>query len=323
MRFPPVKALTNIVSKATNSNLNLAVQEAPKYLTTFKDDVVYKKMNDINKWYTKIIGLDEVKLYQDRVFDLQQKLLNAQDKRREISLLLTEIRNKSNELQDQIHKVKRQDDLQKFLDLMKDETEVLKQEKHVVEMFSNSDREEREIFAAFTNAIRDSHEKQRLQLEYTKYFGLILSITGSFLAFMYSTLKKNDLKYFIEEKLTEIAAAPDQYKANNLNEFIENKIKGIAVDLKSLGLSKSLLANIQESQIKSENVMNTILHNHQQLMNVINKQTAPPPKSLAVLEEQVYLPTVSKLNEMPDGEKLLWFSVLSLVGLMILKKLFN
>lgn len=51
-------------------------------------------------------------------------MLKTQEKRREVGKQLTDIRQKSLELQDQIHKVKRQEDLQKFLDLMKEETEV-------------------------------------------------------------------------------------------------------------------------------------------------------------------------------------------------------
>lgn len=38
-------------------------------------------------------------------------------------------------------------------------------------------------------------------MEYTRYFGLILGITGSFLTFVYSTVKKHDLKKFIEKNL--------------------------------------------------------------------------------------------------------------------------
>lgn len=38
-------------------------------------------------------------------------------------------------------------------------------------------------------------------MEYTKYFGIVLSITGSFLAFVYSTLKKDQLKQMIDERL--------------------------------------------------------------------------------------------------------------------------
>ncbi|XP_022902778.1 mitochondrial potassium channel-like [Onthophagus taurus] len=196
---------TNIV-KTFSNNLNLTVLDAPKLVSHFKEKIIYKKVNDLNSWYTRVIGLDEVKLYQDRVVDLQDKLLTAQERRREMGFALSLIRKKSNELQDRLHKVKRQDDLQLFLDLMREETEILKQEREVQDMFVNYDREEREIFTAFANAIRDSHEKQRSQVEYTKYLGLILSILGSFLGFAYSSIRKDDLKKFIEGKIEEISS---------------------------------------------------------------------------------------------------------------------
>lgn len=132
---------------------------------------------------------------------LQEKLLALQDERRRIGQELTDIRKESNSLQDQIHRVKRHEDYQRFLDLMRAETEVLKREQEVVKAFGDCDKYEREIFTAFTSAIRDSHEKQRAQVEYTKYFGLVLGILGSFLTFIYSTYKKYDLKWFLEEKL--------------------------------------------------------------------------------------------------------------------------
>lgn len=156
---------------------------------------------------------------------MQEKLLNAQEKRRNISQHLQEIRKRSNHLQDQIHNVRRQENLQRFLELMKEETEVLKLEDEINQQFQECDREEREIFTAFTNAVRDSHEKQRAQVEYTKYFGIILSIVGSLLTFCYSTVKKHDLKRCIEEniaKMGTVAMAPPvvekiQNVANNNN----------------------------------------------------------------------------------------------------------
>lgn len=101
--------------------------ELPKYVNNFKisKDTVYGKIKDVNTWYTKIIGLDEVKLYQDKVTHLQERLLAAQEKRRNVGLQLAEVRSKSKDLQDQIHKVKRQENLQQFLELMREETEVL------------------------------------------------------------------------------------------------------------------------------------------------------------------------------------------------------
>lgn len=85
----------------------------------------------------------------------------------------------------------------------------MRQENEVTKAFTECDREERDVFTAFTNAIRDSHEKQRAQLEYTKYLGLILSITGSFLVFVYSTIWKENLKRFIETTVTKSSVASE------------------------------------------------------------------------------------------------------------------
>nr|CAH7713821.1 unnamed protein product [Callosobruchus chinensis] len=201
-----VRLINNPKLDSLRKSIKLAVAEAPQYLNNIVKEenkkIVYDKFTHLNKWYTKIIGLDEVKLSQDKVTALQEQLLNTQEKRRDIGKQLAEIRKQSLELQDAIHKVKRTDEFDRFLELMKQETEVLKLEKSIASTFQDYDQAERELFTAFTNAIRESHEKQRAQLEYTKYFGLVLSIAGSFLAFIYSTAKKHDLKKFIEEKMT-------------------------------------------------------------------------------------------------------------------------
>lgn len=123
----------------------------------------------------------------------------------------------------------------------------------------------------------------------------MLSIAGSFLAFTYSSLRKTDLKNFIADHMQEISTNPDQLAAV---------------------LSPPLLKNIEENQRKNEVIMETIMNNHRQLMYTINKQRNSPSQAVQAIKGV-------DLNDMPDGEKLLWFSVLSLVGLMILKKFFN
>lgn len=113
---------------------------------------------------------------------------------------------------------------------------MLKLEQNVSHTFQDYDRTERELFTAFTNAIRDSHEKQRAQMEYTKYFGLILGIAGSFLTFVYSTVKKNDLKRFIEKNLD----------VSNLNEETRREIIRV-------GVRVSELANVMQRNIIQQN----------------------------------------------------------------------
>ncbi|XP_018565697.1 uncharacterized protein LOC111692935 [Anoplophora glabripennis] len=218
-------------------SLRLTIDEAPQYLSKVREEnkkLMYDKLNRLNKWYVKVIGLDEVKLYQDRVTSLQDQLLETQEKRREVGRQLADIRQKSLELQDQIHKVKRQEDLQKFLDLMREETEILKLENSVSRTFQDYDQTERELFTAFTNAIRDSHEKQRAQLEYTKYFGLILSMAGSFLAFVYTSVKKQDLKRFMEEKLSSLERAGGDPVVLNLIQANEHTVREVIKNRQAL-----------------------------------------------------------------------------------------
>lgn len=109
-------------------------------------------------------------------------------------------------------------------------------EQSVSRTFQDCDKTEREIFTAFTNAIRDSHEKQRTQMEYTKYFGLMLGIAGSFLTFVYSTLRKHDLKMFIEKQLrneatkNELAKVSEQVnEISRLVGYSNNKIEAISI----------------------------------------------------------------------------------------------
>lgn len=220
MRLSILRRFSATTSKHVLSRFK---SEAPIYWETLKTvnrEAFQKKIESLNNWYTRFLHLDEVKLYQDRVVALQERLLEAQEKRREIGRSLAEIRKKSNQLQDEIHKVKRQENLEQFLGLMKEETEVLRLENQVARSFQECDQAERELFTAFTNAVRDSHEKQRAQVEYTKYFGIILSIAGSFLAFCYTTLRKDDLKRFIEESLSRSLVANPNLSQNSDNDVI-------------------------------------------------------------------------------------------------------
>ncbi|XP_050314723.1 uncharacterized protein LOC126749116 [Anthonomus grandis grandis] len=206
MRFTlPVRQIaTNQTIEALKKSISKTIAEATPHIQAAKANqvkILSQKFSQFNDWYVKITGLDKVNLAQEKVNALQDQLLEIQAKRRDVSRQLTTIREKSMELQDEIHKIKRQDDLEKYLELMKKETEVLKLEKSISKTFQDYDQTERELFTAFTDSIRDSHEKQRAQMEYTKYFGIILSITGSFLAFVYTTLRKQQLKEIISESL--------------------------------------------------------------------------------------------------------------------------
>ncbi|KAF5283110.1 hypothetical protein FQA39_LY17417 [Lamprigera yunnana] len=281
-------SITNIINK----KLRVGVAEAPKYINKVKDELIVRKVTEANKWYTKVLGLDEVQYQQQRVILLQEKLLDVQEKRREIARNLMAIRKHSNELQEQLHKVKRQDDMQLFLDLMKAETELLKEEIETTDLFNVCDREEREIFTAFTNAVKDSHEKQRAQLEYTKYFGIILSILGSFLTFCYSTFRKRDLQNYINQRLS-IENGGNVMPI--LLQLQENQ-KNITSLMHYINNEKSVVSIMEQNQkhlvklLDNSNMLNTITKNHKELLFVLNhvsQQQAPVQQLTPQIQPQM------------------------------------
>ncbi|XP_018336367.1 uncharacterized protein LOC108744904 isoform X2 [Agrilus planipennis] len=110
----------NIVSKLNTNSANKPYKPFKFSIT----EAIKHIFHDLNNWYVNFIGLAEVKKYQDRVVQVQAQLLETQEKRREIGKLLADIRIKSTQLQDEIHKHKREDDLDKFLEVMREETEI-------------------------------------------------------------------------------------------------------------------------------------------------------------------------------------------------------
>ncbi|ENN74005.1 uncharacterized protein LOC109541274 [Dendroctonus ponderosae] len=203
-------------------SINKTIADAAPHIQAAKEKqmkILSSKLIQFNDWYMRITGLDKVTLAQEKVTALQDQLLQIQEKRRSVGSQLAEVRQRSIDLQDELHKVKRQEDLERFLELMKKETEVLKLEKSIANTFQQYDQTERELFTAFSDSIRDSHEKQRAQMEYTKYFGFVLSIAGSFLAFVYSTLRKEQLKQIIDERLKKVT----ELNVNMMNTMLANR----------------------------------------------------------------------------------------------------
>lgn len=69
----------------------------------------------------------------------------------------------------------------KYLSLITEEHNVLKEERALMEAFQNTEKRERLCFSKLSNAVRDSHEKERAQAEKTKYWSVIGSVIGTLL----------------------------------------------------------------------------------------------------------------------------------------------
>ncbi|KAF5284156.1 hypothetical protein FQR65_LT00156 [Abscondita terminalis] len=214
--------------------INNKLQAPKNYVNHIKNDLIVKKLTEANKWYTEFLGLDKIQSQQERVMKLQNKLLDVQERRRDLGHQLVVVHKRSNELQDVLYKINKHEDSQRYLNLTREKIEILKNEIDVSNKFKNCEHEERETFTAYTNAIKDSHEMQRAQYEYNKYFGIILSIFGSFCVFCYSTLRKRDVENCIDERLDKNEVIL------KMKEIITNKSDDNTVSYLSYGGIKTL-----------------------------------------------------------------------------------
>ena len=76
----------------------------------------------------------------------------------------------------------------RYLILVTQEHQVLKDESQFRDEFKLFEKKERECFSALSNAVRDSHEKERAQAEKTKYWSVLGSILGTCIGIFFTTI---------------------------------------------------------------------------------------------------------------------------------------
>lgn len=58
----------------------------------------------------------------------------------------------------------------------------------MTDKFNLYEREERELFTTLTTSVKDSHEKERIQANKTKYLSIIGSVVGALIGIIGSTV---------------------------------------------------------------------------------------------------------------------------------------
>jgi hypothetical protein len=95
---------------------------------------VYRPEYDkVISWYERVTGLSEVRVAQDRVLESQKQFMNAQDRRRDISVELRTIQNKLKDIRNELLNTSRSED--RYIELVTQEHTLLKQKtKHTQHM---------------------------------------------------------------------------------------------------------------------------------------------------------------------------------------------
>ncbi len=155
------------------------------------------------KRYENFVGLTEVKAAQALVVREEKLFIQSQEQRRTAQTELSEVQSQLKALHTELERTHRGED--KYLELITEEHQIIKSETAIVESIRALERQEREQFSRLSNAVRDSHEKERAQAEKTKYWSVIGSVIGTCLGVIGTTvnnrLRMRELRQVVKDSV--------------------------------------------------------------------------------------------------------------------------
>lgn len=172
--------------------------------------------------------------------------------------MLEDKRRRSSELQEQLYQIDRRENEQRFFSLIKQETQIIREEKELSTEFETLDKTEREVFTSLSNAVRDSHEKEKSQSEYTKYWGIILSIVGTIVGAVISTI---------------ISTVRNRQIVGGMEKKLENILIEQKVQLEqALKPNKALVTLDKDTALNFKEMRNVIVNSQEEILNTYYKE---------------------------------------------------
>jgi len=232
-------------------------------IRTPDEEWYYKKVSFWMKRYENFVGLTDVKAAQARVVESEKRFIQMQDKRREAQASIAEVQKRIKDIHLEFEKTHRGED--KYLALVTQEHQVLKEERNLLEEFKFFEKAEREYFSALSNAVRDSHEKERAQAEKTKYWSVLGSILGTCLGIFGTTInnrmRMNELRRLVAQNSTgeeireigsEITRSLDEHEKelSSLTVQVHGILNQAKTGLENLDKVESVVDSLKKSEEK-------------------------------------------------------------------------
>lgn len=142
----------------------------------------------VNYWwgrYEEFVGLNEVREAQTKVTEAEAAFMVARGIVREAHTSLEALQGRLKEVRDRLDRVSREE--AHYLELATMEHKLLQEERRLRMAYESAESSEREKFALFSAAVRESHEKERTRAERTKNWSVIGSVLGALIGVMGST----------------------------------------------------------------------------------------------------------------------------------------
>jgi len=249
----------------------------------------YKRVNFWMKQYENFVGLTEVKASQAKVVEMEKDFIEAQNLRRETHGQIADISKRIKDLHGELEKTNRGED--RYLVLVTQEHQVLKEEREMKEHASAVEKGERDCFSKLSNAVRDSHEQERAQAEKTKYWSVIGSIIGTCIGIIGTTInnrmRMNELRKLVSQNssVEEIRGIGDEISENlsghqlhlkGMVEKVQDILNQTGEGMANISHVQPLVESLKESSdkinIKSlEDVVSQLYHRQMELAEVISE----------------------------------------------------
>lgn len=202
--------------------------------------------------YEEFVGINEVREAQGKVTEAENVFMVARGIVREARESVEAQQIKLKEIRDRLDRVSR-DDTQ-YLELATLEHRLLQEEKRYRAAYLNAEESEREKFALFSAAVRESHEKERTRAEKTKNWSIIGSVLGAIIGVLGSTyvnrVRLQELKVLVLEA---------QKGPINLQEAIKEQASSYYLQQKDLGDVIADLKNVLQTRTSQEIKGGTLL----------------------------------------------------------------
>lgn len=246
-----IEALLKIIKEKTQDKLSLtnnSRNELYNRLSVYRPD--YDK---VVSWYERVTGLREVRIAQDRVLESQKQFMNAQDVRRDVSVELRTIQNKLKDIRSELLNTSRSED--RYIELITQEHALLKQENSIIDQVNTSEKEERDSFILLSTTLKDSHDRERIQAERTKYVSIVGSILGTIIGIIGSTVintwKMNEFKRMVLEAKVDTTSTFKNDQIRNLVLQVQKQNKMLEKSTSnSKFLNSQLFSKVEEPDWK-------------------------------------------------------------------------
>lgn len=216
----------------------------------------------------QLTGHSDVLVAQKLVKQRKEELRRWRNELQEVSTIYEEVQQRLKNLytrKTQVYQEHKRDVL--ALQAINNEEETLLfQEQTLSSKLEECKQSERECFESLSDAIQDSHERERAQSEKMKYYSRLGSVLGALFGFLGSNVflrrevrkhnqtqaeKMNHLESFLQDLQTHWESKADGKPGDSLEGFQKN-IEACDHNLAALGFSKSLELRIERTIASAE-----------------------------------------------------------------------